>query len=143
MTGRLGVCAGTTGPGATHLLGGLYEARHDHAPVLAIAGDVPTTLAGIDYLQAADHVQAFRDACVYAASIVSAERRRRRSTRRSPPPMAGAALPCCNIPQDMFSAKTSKPARSVATLRPLPEVIPASNRRTTRTPEHLCRSGPT
>src|SRR6202165_3293552 len=64
LTGRLGVCAGTTGPGATHLLAGLYEARHDHAPVLAIAGDVPNSLGGIDYLQAADHVQAFRDASV-------------------------------------------------------------------------------
>jgi len=59
LTGRLGVCAGTTGPGATHLLAGLYEARHDHAPVLAIGGDVPTSMGGIDYLQAADHVAAF------------------------------------------------------------------------------------
>src|SRR6202042_1751934 len=49
LTGRLGVCAGTTGPGANHLLAGLYEARHDHAPVLAIAGDVPTSMDGIDY----------------------------------------------------------------------------------------------
>src|ERR1700728_5033870 len=73
LTGRLGVCAGTTGPGGTHLLAGLYEARHDHAPVLAIAGDVPTRLGGIDYLQAANHVQAFRDACVYAASVNSAD----------------------------------------------------------------------
>src|SRR6202020_3367396 len=73
LTGRLGVCAGTTGPGATHLLAGLFEARHDHAPVLAIAGDVPTRLGGIDYLQAANHVQAFRDACVYAASVNSAD----------------------------------------------------------------------
>ena len=71
LTGRLGVCAGTTGPGATHLLAGLYEASHDHAPVLAIAGDVPTSMAGIEYLQAADHVQSFRDACVYASSINS------------------------------------------------------------------------
>src|SRR6202034_3691279 len=41
LTGRLGVCAGTTGPGGTHLLAGLYEARHDHAPVLALCGDMP------------------------------------------------------------------------------------------------------
>ncbi len=45
LTGRWGVCAGTTGPGATHLLAGLSEASHDHAPVLAIAGDVPTNNA--------------------------------------------------------------------------------------------------
>src|SRR6201985_3957924 len=73
LTGRLGVCAGTTGPGATHLLAGLYEARHDHAPVLAMAGDVPNRIGGIDFLQAADHVQSFRDACVYAASVNSAD----------------------------------------------------------------------
>src|SRR6201995_23407 len=73
LTGKLGVCAGTTGPGATHLLAGLYEAPHDHAPALAIAGDVPTSMDGIDYLQAADHVQSFRDACVYAASVTSAD----------------------------------------------------------------------
>src|SRR5271168_5357495 len=71
LTGRLGVCAGTTGPGATHLLAGLYEAAHDHAPVLAISGDVPTAKAGIDYLQWADHVKAFRDSCVYAATVAS------------------------------------------------------------------------
>ena len=143
MTGRLSVCAGTTGPGATHLLGGLYEARHDHAPVLAIAGDVPTTLAGIDHLQAADHVQAFRDACVYAASIVSADAAPAQIHEAIAAAYGGRGVALRNIPQDIFSAKTSKPARSVATLRPLPEVIPASNRRTTRTPEHLCRSGPT
>src|SRR5450756_1293728 len=40
LTGRLGVCAGTTGPGATHLLAGLYEASRDHAPVLALSGDM-------------------------------------------------------------------------------------------------------
>src|SRR5579871_4430683 len=71
LTGRLGVCCGTTGPGGNHLLAGLYEARHDHAPVLAITGDVPTDLGGIDYLQASDHVAMFRDACTYAATIAS------------------------------------------------------------------------
>ena len=36
LTGRLGVCCGTTGPGSTHLVAGLYEASRDHAPVLEI-----------------------------------------------------------------------------------------------------------
>jgi pyruvate dehydrogenase (quinone) len=40
LTGRLGVCCGTTGPGSTHLVAGLYEASRDHAPVLAISGDM-------------------------------------------------------------------------------------------------------
>jgi pyruvate dehydrogenase (quinone) len=38
LTGRLGVCAGTTGPGSNHLVAGLYEASRDHAPVLALSG---------------------------------------------------------------------------------------------------------
>lgn len=40
LTGQLAVCAGTAGPGAIHLLNGLYDAKKDHAPVLAITGQV-------------------------------------------------------------------------------------------------------
>ena len=46
LTGRLGVCAGTTGPGSTHLVAGLYEASRDHAPVLALSGDMPRKMHG-------------------------------------------------------------------------------------------------
>src|SRR6202161_662285 len=52
LTGRLGVCCGTTGPGSTHLVAGLYEACRDHAPVLAISGDMPRQFEGTDYIQA-------------------------------------------------------------------------------------------
>jgi pyruvate dehydrogenase (quinone) len=124
LTGRLGVCAGTTGPGATHLLAGLYEASHDHAPVLAIAGDVPTSKGGIEYLQAADHVQAFRDACVYCASINSAEAAAAQihEAVASAYGLRGVAL--LNIPQDVFGARTGKSVGSLATLRQRPETSP-------------------
>src|SRR4029077_1090008 len=46
LTGHLAVCAGTTGPGSTHLVAGLYEAARDHAPVLAISGNMPRKLQG-------------------------------------------------------------------------------------------------
>src|ERR1700691_6098549 len=49
LTGRLGVCCGTTGPGSTHLVAGLYEASRDHAPVLAISGEMPRKLQGTEY----------------------------------------------------------------------------------------------
>src|ERR1700735_5451992 len=51
LTGRLAVCAGTTGPGSTHLVAGPYEACRDHAPVLALSGDMPRKFQGIDYIQ--------------------------------------------------------------------------------------------
>src|ERR1700722_12599847 len=46
LTGNLGVCCGTTGPGSTHLVAGLYEAARDHAPVLALSGDMPRKFQG-------------------------------------------------------------------------------------------------
>lgn len=94
LTGRLGVCAGTTGPGATHLIAGLYEARHDHAPVLAIAGDVPTSLGGIDYLQAADMCRRFATPAFTPLRSRRRKPRPRKFTRRSPPPTARAAWRC-------------------------------------------------
>src|SRR6201984_3608649 len=55
LSGRLAVCAGTTGPGSTHLVAGLYEASRDHAPVLGVSGQMPRQLQGIDYFQATNH----------------------------------------------------------------------------------------
>jgi pyruvate dehydrogenase (quinone) len=125
LTGRLGVCAGTTGPGATHLIAGLYEASHDHAPVLAIAGDVPTRMGGIDYLQAADHVQSFRDACVYAASVNSADAAAAQIHEAIAAAYGSRGVALLNIPQDVFGAKTSIAVGSLATLRPRPEISAA------------------
>ncbi|MGA7262145.1 MAG: thiamine pyrophosphate-binding protein, partial [Stellaceae bacterium] len=61
LTGRLAVCAGTTGPGSTHLVAGLYEAARDHAPVLALSGDMPRKMQGVDYIQTTKPDLLFRD----------------------------------------------------------------------------------
>src|ERR1700748_2453395 len=61
LTGRLAVCAGTTGPGSTHLVAGLYEASRDHAPVLALSGDTPRKKQGLDFIQATKPDLLFRD----------------------------------------------------------------------------------
>jgi pyruvate dehydrogenase (quinone) len=128
LTGTIGVCAGTTGPGANHLLAGLYEAAHDHAPVLAISGDVPTAKGGIDYLQWADHVQAFRDASVYAATIASPDAAAAQIHEAIATAYARKGVALLNIPQDVFAAKTTvNGVLSPATLRPLPEIVPASS----------------
>jgi thiamine pyrophosphate-dependent acetolactate synthase large subunit-like protein len=127
LTGKLGVCAGTTGPGANHLLAGLYEAAHDHAPVLAISGDVPTSKGGVDYLQWADHVQTFRDASVYAATITSPDAAAAQIHEAISTAYARRGVALLNIPQDVFAAKTSKPALSMATLRPPPDITPAAS----------------
>ena len=61
FTGELGVCLATSGPGASHLITGLYDARLDHMPVLAIAGQQARTAVGSHYQQELDLVSMFKD----------------------------------------------------------------------------------
>ncbi|MCM8732380.1 thiamine pyrophosphate-requiring protein [Hephaestia sp. GCM10023244] len=61
FTGELGVCMATSGPGAAHLLTGLYDARLDHMPVLAIAGQQARTAIGAHYQQELDLGAMFKD----------------------------------------------------------------------------------
>ena len=61
FTGELGVCIATSGPGATHLVTGLYDARLDHVPVLAIAGQQSRNVLGGHYQQEVDLVSLLKD----------------------------------------------------------------------------------
>ena len=61
FTGELGVCLATSGPGASHLLTGLYDARADHMPVLAITGQAARSAIGAHYQQELDLVSMFKD----------------------------------------------------------------------------------
>ena len=61
FTGRPGVCMATSGPGAIHLLNGLYDAALDHVPVVAIVGQQARTALGGNYQQEVDLVSLFKD----------------------------------------------------------------------------------
>jgi pyruvate dehydrogenase (quinone) len=61
FTGEIGVCLATSGPGAIHLLNGLYDAKADHQPVLAIVGQQQRAALGGDYQQEVDLVSLFKD----------------------------------------------------------------------------------
>lgn len=73
LTGRLGVCMGTVGPGSIHLLNGLYDAKKSHAPVLAICGQVPRAEIGSDFFQEVDNDVLFADVAVFSATVTSPE----------------------------------------------------------------------
>src|SRR5438067_6261702 len=60
-TGEVGVCLATSGPGAIHLLNGLYDAKMDHQSVVAIVGQSATTALGSDYQQEVDLLSLFKD----------------------------------------------------------------------------------
>src|ERR687893_1080757 len=61
FTGTVGVCLATQGPGAIHLLNGLYDARLDHQPVVAIVGQQSTMSMGGEYQQELDLLTLFKD----------------------------------------------------------------------------------
>src|SRR5215218_517129 len=70
FTGRLGVCFATSGPGAIHLLNGLYDAKLDHAPVLAITGHTYHDQIGTHYQQEIDILALFNDVAAYNQMIL-------------------------------------------------------------------------
>lgn len=61
FTGEVGVCLATSGPGAIHLLNGLYDAKMDHQPVVAIVGQQKRAALGGDYQQEVDLISLFKD----------------------------------------------------------------------------------
>jgi pyruvate dehydrogenase (quinone)/pyruvate oxidase len=112
-TGRLGVCLATSGPGGLHLVNGLYDAKLDHVPVLAITGMQATSQLGTGYQQEVHLERLFMDLCVYnemfhaPASIpalvdvaVPTARSRRRAATRAGSALPGrrSRLPCSRLP---------------------------------------------
>ncbi len=61
FSGKVGVCAATSGPGAVHLLNGLYDAKLDHVPVVAIVGQTARSAMGGSYQQEVDLISLFKD----------------------------------------------------------------------------------
>ncbi len=72
-TGRLGACVATSGPGAIHLLNGLYDAKMDNTPVIAITGTTYSDLMNSDYQQDVNLLQLYSDVAAYNSMINDAE----------------------------------------------------------------------
>ena len=122
LTGRLGVCAGTTGPGSNHLVAGLYEASRDHAPVLALSGDMAREIRGTDYVQTSDPDLLFRDVSLYTQTIASPAQAPAVIHQAIAAAYAGRGVAHLTLPQDVVGAKAEGGLASVATLKPTPEL---------------------
>jgi pyruvate dehydrogenase (quinone) len=121
LTGRLGVCAGTTGPGSTHLVAGLYEASRDHAPVLALSGDMPRKMHGTDFIQTTAPDLLFRDVSLYTETVSSAAQAPGVIHQAIAAAYAGRGVAHLTLPQDVIAAKAAESVTSVVTLKPPPE----------------------
>ncbi|MFJ5636886.1 thiamine pyrophosphate-dependent enzyme [Streptomyces goshikiensis] len=113
LSGTLGVCMGTVGPGSVHLLNGLYDAAKSRTPVLAICGQVPLAEIGSDYFQEVDNDLLFRDVSVYRATVTSPEQMPRmlESAVRAAVTQGGVAV--LTVPGDLGDQELAddRPAR--------------------------------
>ncbi|MBV9948643.1 MAG: thiamine pyrophosphate-requiring protein [Myxococcales bacterium] len=102
FTGTLGVCLATSGPGAIHLLNGLYDAKMDHQPVLAIVGQAARTALGGDYQQEVDLPTLFKDvAHEYVHTAMSPEQMRHLVDRAARIALAERTPTCLIVPKDL------------------------------------------
>ncbi|HYT77542.1 MAG TPA: thiamine pyrophosphate-requiring protein [Vicinamibacterales bacterium] len=102
FTGEIGVCLATSGPGAIHLLNGLYDAQMDHQPVLAIVGQQARAAMGGSYQQEVDLVSLFKDvAHEYVHMATVPEQIRHLVDRAVRIARVGRTVTCLIIPNDL------------------------------------------
>ncbi len=130
FTGKLGVCMATSGPGAIHLLNGLYDAKMDHAPVLAIVGQAARTAIGGDYQQEVDLQSLFKDvAHEYVHTAMSPEQIRHLIDRAVRIALSERTPTCLILPKDVQELDYEAPPHKHDTIHTSvgyvpPQVVP-------------------
>ena len=112
FTGEVGVCMATSGPGAIHLLNGLYDAKMDHQPVVAIVGQQARAAIGGSYQQEVDLISLYKDVAheyVHMATVPSQMRHLvDRAVRIA---KSERTVTCIIIPNDLQDVKYEEPER--------------------------------
>ncbi|QCI12755.1 thiamine pyrophosphate-requiring protein [Pseudomonas putida] len=117
FTGELGVCIATSGPGASHLLTGLYDARLDHMPVLAIVGQQARTALGGHYQQELDLVSMFKDvAGAFVQQAAAPAQVRHLVDRAARTALGERRVTALILPNDLQELPYEAPARAHGTL---------------------------
>jgi pyruvate dehydrogenase (quinone) len=106
-TGKLGICLGTTGPGAIHLLNGLYDAHYDGAPVLAITGSTFHDLIGTRFLQGVDTVKLMEPVARYNIQITGPAHALIVANRACRTALGNRCVAHVTIPKDLQAMKLS------------------------------------
>jgi pyruvate dehydrogenase (quinone) len=103
LTGTLGVCMGTVGPGSIHLLNGLYDAKKSRVPLLAVCGQVPLAELGSDYFQEVDNDVLFRDVAAFCHTVTSPAQMPRLLEQAVHAAYAGPGVAVLTLPGDVGS----------------------------------------
>ena len=111
FTGEMGVCLSTGGPGATHLITGLYDAKLDHMPVLAIAGQAETTVRGASYQQELNLDRMFADVAEFVQEMAAPAQLRHLVDRGVRIAKARNGVTVLILPKDVQDESWEEPAR--------------------------------
>jgi pyruvate dehydrogenase (quinone) len=112
LTGEVGVCMATSGPGAIHLLNGLYDAKLDHQPVVAIVGQQKRMSLGGNYQQEVDLRVLFKDvASEFVQECMAPTQARHLIDRALRVAQASRSVTCVIIPEDVQEAPYEEPPR--------------------------------
>lgn len=109
FTGGLGVCLSTGGPGATHMLTGLYDAKLDHMPVLGIMGQAEVTARGTSYQQEVNLDRIFADVGNYTEEVESSAQLRHALDRGIRIAIAQNGVAAIILPKDVQDAEWEEP----------------------------------
>src|SRR5688500_8060015 len=117
FTGEVGVCLATSGPGAIHLLNGLYDAKLDHQPVVAIVGQQVRAALGGSYQQEVDLVSLFKDvAHEYVHAVTTPAQMRHVLDRAMRIAQVERTVCCVIIPNDIQDMEFEKPPHEHGTI---------------------------
>src|SRR5438094_10185829 len=106
FTGEVGVCVATSGPGAIHLLNGLYDAKMDHVPVVAIVGQQARAALGGSYQQEVDLLSLFKDVAHEYVQMATVPAQMRHLVDRAVRiALAERTVTCIIVPNDLASEK--------------------------------------
>ncbi len=111
FSGELGVCMATSGPGAIHLLNGLYDARLDHQPVLAIIGQQKRISIGAHYQQEIDLQSLFTDTAGFVSTVTEGPAARHLLDRAIKSALAERKPAVVIVPSDVQEEQYSDPPR--------------------------------
>jgi pyruvate dehydrogenase (quinone) len=112
LTDEVGVCMATSGPGAIHLLNGLYDAKLDHQPVVAIVGQQKTMSLGSNYQQEVDLTTLFKDvASEFVQTCMSPSQARHLVDRAIRVAQTSRSVTCVIVPADVQESEYADPPR--------------------------------
>src|SRR5690349_13765517 len=117
FTGGLGVCLATSGPGGIHLLNGLYDAKCDGQPVLAITGHTFHDMIGTHYQQDVDLIKLFMDVSVYSERVMGPGHVHNALDEAIRTALARRGVAHLNIPKDVQEWTTSDVGPSKANIK--------------------------